>query len=94
MAHDYMLVAGMRYGIECVLASPSELSTEMRNILYKCLPSLGINRNYKTKFCMLPRLYQGLELVDWPIEKLAADIFVMLRFWDGDNILSHLLCDA
>jgi hypothetical protein len=35
-----------------------------------------------------------LELVDWPIEKLAADIFVMLRFWDGDNILSHLLRDA
>jgi hypothetical protein len=94
MAHDYMLIARMRYGIECVLATPSELSTEMRKILYRCLPCLGINRNYKTEFCTLPRMYQGLELVDWPIEKLAADIFVMLRFWDGDNILSHLLRDA
>lgn len=36
----------------------------------------------------------GFGTVDWPIEKLAADTFVILRFWDGDDILSHLIRDA
>ena len=72
MSNDLQLVPRMRYGIECLLATPSELSDAMQKVMFKCLPHLGVNRNFKTEFCTLPRLYQGLELVDWPVEKLAA----------------------
>jgi hypothetical protein len=70
MAHDSILVARMCYDIECLLATPTELSTEMQKIWYRCLPSLGINRNYKTEFCTLPRIYQGLELLTGQLRNL------------------------
>jgi hypothetical protein len=64
MSHDYMLVPRMRYGIECLLATPSELSSEMRKVMFRALPHLGVNRNFKKEFCTLSRQYHGLELVD------------------------------
>jgi hypothetical protein len=95
MSHDYMLVPRMRYGIECLLATPSELSSEMRKVMFRALPHLGVNRNFKKEFCTLSRQYHGLELVDWTVEKLSADVFVMLQHhWDKDTILGHCLRDA
>ena len=94
MSHDLMLVPRMRYGIECLLAGPELLSTEMRKVMFKCLPHLGVNCNFKTEFCTLSRTYQGLELVDWPIEKLSADIFVMLQHWDSPGGLGCCLREA
>ena len=78
MSHDFQLIPQMRYGIECLLATPSELSKAMRSVLYCCLPFLGVNRNSKREFCTLPREYHHLDLVDWTVEKLAADVFLML----------------
>lgn len=68
LSHDHQLVPRMKYGIECLLATPSELSEAMRKVMRRCLPYLCINRNYKTEFITLSRAYQGLELVDWPVE--------------------------
>jgi hypothetical protein len=48
----------------------------------------------KKEFCTLSRQYHGLELVDWPVEKLSADIFVMLQNWDQPTLLGHCLRDA
>jgi hypothetical protein len=42
----------------------------------------------------LSRQYHGLELVDWSVEKLSADIFVMLQNWDKPTILGHCIRDA
>jgi hypothetical protein len=53
MSHDHMLVPQMKYGIECLLATPTELSTEMRKVMFQCLPFLGVNRNYQREFCTL-----------------------------------------
>ena len=94
MSHDLMLVPRMKYGIECLLASPDLLSAEMRKVMFRCLPHLGVNRNFKTEFCTLSRTYQGLELVDWPIEKLSADILVMLQHWDSPGVLGCCLREA
>lgn len=94
MCHDHMLVPRMKYGIECLLATPSELSAEMRKVMYRCLPYLGVNRNYKTEFCTLPRLFHGLELVDWPVEKLVADVHIMMQHWSSPDILGCCLRSA
>jgi hypothetical protein len=94
MSHDHMLVPRMRYGIECLLATPERLSKEMRKVMFRALPHLGVNRNMKKEFCTLSRQYHGLELVDWPVEKLSADIFVMLQNWDQPTLLGHCLRDA
>jgi hypothetical protein len=64
MSHNLMLVPRMKYGIECLLATPSKLSEEMRKVMFRCLPYLGVNRNYQAEFCTLPCLFHGLELVD------------------------------
>jgi hypothetical protein len=94
MSHDHMLVPRMRYGIECLLATPSELSKEMRKVMYRALPYLGVNRNYKSEFCTLSRQYQRLELVDWPIEKLCADVFFMMQHWNSPSVIGHCLRNA
>ena len=94
MSHDLQLVPRMKYGIECLLATPSELSEEMRKVMYRVLPHLGVNRNFKTEFCTLPRMFQGLGLVDWPVEKLAADVFIMLQHWNSSGVLGCCLRDA
>jgi hypothetical protein len=70
MSHDHMLVPRMRYGIECLLATPERLSREMRKVMFHALPHLRVNRNFKKEFFTLSRQYHGLELVDWPVEKL------------------------
>jgi hypothetical protein len=93
-SHDLMLVPQMRYGIECLLASPAKLSTEMRTVMFRCLPHLGVNRNMQREFCTLSREYQGLQLVDWPIEKLSADLLVMLQHWDSTDIVGLCLREA
>ena len=93
-SYDCMLVPRMRYGIECLLATPSELSSAMRKVLFRCLPHLGVNRNYKSEFVTLPRKYQGLALTDWPIEKLSADLHVMLQYWSSPCNLGLCLREA
>jgi hypothetical protein len=95
MSHDLMLVPRMKYGIECLLATPSELSKDMRKVMYRCLPYLGVNRNYKAEFCTLPHMFHGLELVDcWPIKKVAADVHVMMQHWSSPEILGCCLRNA
>jgi hypothetical protein len=94
MSHDHMLVPQMKYGIECLLATPTELSTEMRKVMFRCLPFLSVNRNYQREFCTLSRQYHGLELVDWPVEKLCADVFFMVQNWHSNSIVGLCLRNA
>lgn len=44
-------------------------------------------------FVLFPGEYHGLDLVDWTVEKLAADVFLMLLHlhWDDDSILGRCL---
>jgi hypothetical protein len=90
MNHDLMLVPRMKCGIECLLATLLQLSEEMRKVMFRCL-YLGVNRNYKTEFCTLPRLFHDLKLVDWPVEELAAYVHIMMQHWSSPDILGCCL---
>jgi hypothetical protein len=62
--------------------------------MFRCLPFLGVNRNYQREFCTLSWQYHGLELVDWPVEKLCADVFFMVQNWHSDSIVCLCLRNA
>jgi hypothetical protein len=90
MSHDLQLYPQMSYGLECLLATPMELSKEMQKVIRHCLPSLGVNRNIKSEFATISHKYQGISLPDWTAEKLAIkmlmfsfDIGVSQMLWEN-----------
>ena len=91
MSHDLQLYPQMSYGLECLLATPMELSKEMRKVICHCLPPLGVNRNIKSEFATISHKYQGISLPDWTAEKLARDVNVLFRHWGLPTAVGKLL---
>ena len=91
MSHDLQLYPQMSYGLECLLATPMELSKEMQKVIRHCLPPLGVNRNIKSEFATISHKYQGISLPDWTAEKLAKDVNVLFRHWGLPNAVGKLL---
>jgi hypothetical protein len=78
------------YGLSSLYASPDQLDKTTNSIYYQALPLLGFNRNIATPLRTLPSQFQGMNLRQWSIEKLASDISILLRHWNSDSTLGKL----
>ena len=57
MSHSLQFYPQMSYDLECLLATPKELSKEMRKVIRHCLSPLGVNRNIKSEFTTISHKY-------------------------------------
>lgn len=77
------------YGLSSLYAKPEALDKCIGSVYFHALPFLGFNRNIPTDLRTLPSEYQGINLRQWSIEKLAKDLSLLLRHWQSSSTLGQ-----
>ena len=84
-------IPSVRYGLVPLMATRNQLDDAMSKWYYHCLPALGVNRNIRKDWKMLPVQYQGLGLPNLSLEKLADSLKLLQRHWGTTSDLGMAL---
>jgi hypothetical protein len=77
------------YGLYSLYTKPADLDKSIGSVYFQALPFLGFNRNITTDFRTPPAEYQGINLRQWSIEKLAKDLALLLQHWQSSSTLGQ-----
>ena len=64
-----------------VCMPPLKLDTRLQWVYTKTVPFLGVNSKIKHKWQMLPKMYQGFGLPNFPLVGLSLKISFLLSSW-------------
>ena len=84
-------IPSVRYGLVPLMATRYQLDEALSRWYYHCLPALGVNRNIRKDWKMLPVQYQGLGLPNLSLEKLADSLKLLQRHWGTTSDLGMAL---
>jgi hypothetical protein len=84
----------MSFGIVPVMDPPQIVEDAFQDFYFKCLPTLGVNRNITLGWRMLPCRFQGIGLPNMALEKLSESLMWLQRHWDVGEGMGLIVCEA
>jgi hypothetical protein len=75
------LFPGISWGLVAVCMLPTKLDKIIQRVYERVLPFLGVNCKIKKEWRTLPKMYQGLALLNFPLVALSAKISFLLENW-------------
>jgi hypothetical protein len=84
-------IMAVRYGLVPLMATRCQIDQALNKWYRQCLPALGINRNIRKEWKMLPLQFQGLGLPNLSLEKLADSLKLLQQHWGYNSDLGTAL---
>ena len=84
-------IMAVRYGLVPLMATRNQIDAALGRWYFQCLPALGVNRNIRKEWRMLPLQFQGLGLPNLSLEKLADSLKLLQRHWGTNSDLGRAL---
>jgi len=81
LSYFLQLFPGMSWGLATVCLSPKQLDCHLRKVWYRVLPFLGVRRNIKLLWRILPERFQGLGMPNFVVVAFAAKVFFLQCHW-------------
>ena len=83
----------MSFGIVPVMDPPQIVEDAFQALYFKCLPTLGVNRNITLGWRMLPCRFQGLGLPNMALEN-SKSLMWLQRHWDVGEGMGLIVREA
>jgi hypothetical protein len=84
-------IMAVRYGLVSLMASRCQIDHALDRWYYHCLPALGVNRNIRKDWQMLPLGFQGLGLPNLSLEKMTDSLKLLHQHWGTTSDLGTAL---